>query len=125
MSNYTYQKSIDVTNSDSPTYLNQIAYTPEHMFNFDLTLNYKENGLRISNYFISKRYSLNENIISNYLNPIFLMDLSVFKKLNIRKSQNLRFIFNVKNILNTSYAYIRSYTMPGINFSINISYAFN
>lgn len=123
--NYTYQKTVDVTDPSSPTYLHQIAYIPEHTVNTDLTLMFRRTGVRISNYVVSKRYALNENILANELEGFFLMDASIFHTFRVGSSQSLKLIGNVKNALNSSYAYIRSYIMPGINYSISLSYAFN
>ena len=123
--NYTYQKTIDVTDPYSPTYLDQVAYIPEHTANADVTFNFQKTGIRISSFYVSKRYALNENIISNQLDGFFLMDVSMFQTFTISSSQELKLIGNVKNILNSSYAYVRSYTMPGVNYSISLSYAFN
>lgn len=123
--NYTYQKTIDITDPDSPTYLHQVAYIPEHTANADVTFQYHQTGIRISNYFVSHRYVLNENIESNEIAGFFLTDLSVFHTFNLGTNQNLKLIGNIKNIFNSSYAYIRSYVMPGVNYSISLSYAFN
>lgn len=122
---YTYQKTIDVTDSDSPTYLHQVAYIPEHTANADISVKYHNTGLRLSSYYISMRYTLNENILANELNGFVLMDISVFHTFKLDKKEQLKIIGSVKNVFNSSYAYIRSYVMPGINYSISLSYAFN
>ena len=71
-------------------------------------------------------YNLNiENILANELEGFFLMDASIFHTFKVSSCQSLKLIGNVKNVLNSSYAYIRSYVMPGINYSISLSYAFN
>jgi vitamin B12 transporter len=96
-----------------------------HTGNADLGLEFKKCGGQISNYFVSKRYSLNENNVANELSGFITTDLSVFYKFQFNKKQTLRLQFQVKNAFNSSYAYIRSFVMPGRNYLISINYAFN
>lgn len=122
--NYTYQKSVDITEKDSPTYFHQIAYTPEHSANFSLSYNYKQLGLRVSNQFISYRYVLNENIDANLIDGFLLTDLAVFYQPQfLSYKQKMKVQFTVKNIFNQSYSVIQSYVMPGRNYLITLSYA--
>jgi hypothetical protein len=123
--NYTYQRTLDYTDEDSPTYKHQVAYIPVHTGNFDLSVYFKKTGLRISNYAVSKRYSLNENVPQNKVEGFLVTDLSLFHTFLVGEKQSLNVQFNLKNIFNQSYAYIRSYVMPGTNFLISVSYAFN
>ncbi len=123
--NYSYQRTIDVTDKNSPTYKNQIAYIPLHTVNFDASLSYKKIGARFSNYFVSERYSLNENVIANRVDAFLLSDLTVFYRLILKDKYSLKLQFTAKNIFNQSYAYIRSYAMPGRNYLISLHYAFN
>ena len=121
--NYTFQQASDFTSSNSPTFKHQIAYVPKHSGNFDLTIKRKNTGLRISNFASSLRYSLNENIPANVVDAYWLLDGAVFSKLPIRQ-HDVRLQFTVKNCLNSSYAVVRSYVMPGRSFLISLNYAF-
>lgn len=123
--NYTYQYSIDVSNPISPTYKNQVAYIPKHTGNIDYTIKRKNTGINISSVTSSLRYSLMENIPANVVNGFAVIDAGIFTKVNLSNSHNLRMQFSVKNIFNTSYAYIRYYVMPGRNYLITLNYAFN
>ncbi|HIP32724.1 MAG TPA: TonB-dependent receptor [Crocinitomicaceae bacterium] len=123
--NYSYQRTIDVTDANTPTYLHQIAYIPLHTVNFDFSVYYKTAGLRMSNYFVSKRYSLNENIVQNEIEGFLISDLSIFHTFKIAKKNQLKIQFSVKNIFNQQYAYIRNFVMPGRNYLLSLSYAFN
>lgn len=120
--NYTYQKSVDITNKNDPTYLHQIAYTPEHTANFDLCYKWKGMGARISNQFISYRYVLNENVNANLIDGFVTTDFALFYAKKVNVSQ-FKFQFTVKNVFNQYYSIIRSYVMPGRNFLISCSYA--
>ena len=122
--NFTYQKTIDVTDVESPTYLNQVAYIPKYTANGDLSVIFKRTGFRFSTSYVAKRYALNENVIANEIPGFVISDLSIFHQFKFDQS-SIRVIGNVKNIFNASYSYIRSFAMPGINYSITLSYAFN
>lgn len=121
---YTFQDVRDVSDKKSASYKNQLAYTPKHIFNHNLSLNYKNLGLNSSIYMNSKRYSLNENVVSNELNAFYTIDLSLNYIQKLKKS-SLRYSFNIKNVTNNSYFYVRNFYMPGRNFLIALAYAFN
>ncbi len=123
--NYSFQKTIDVTDRNSPTYGDQIAYIPLHTANLDLAVYFRKTGIRISSNFVSGRYALNENVEANKIEGFVTADFSLFHQFEIRNVHSLQLQLNVKNIFNNSYAYIRSYAMPGINYLISLSYAFN
>lgn len=123
--NYSFQRSVDVTDDTKPTYGHQIAYIPMHTGNADLSLEYKSFGGRISNYLISKRYSLNENNSENEVQGFVVTDFSLFHTFKLKSKQTIRVQLQLKNAFNESYTYIRSFVMPGRNYLISISYAFN
>jgi len=120
--NYTFQSVIDVTDNTSPTYRHQVAYLPVHSGNWDVSYHFKRHGIRSSIYANSLRYSLNENTLGNKVDGFILADLSVFTSFAIKKHE-LRLQFSCKNILNTSYAYVRYYVMPGRNYLLSLNYA--
>lgn len=123
--NYSYQRSVDRSDSTHPTFGHQIAYIPMHTGNVDLTISYKNFGGKMSNYLVSKRYSLNENNLANELDGFSISDFSLFYTFEWKKKQSLRVQFQAKNVFNKSYSYIRSFVMPGRNYLISINYAFN
>ena len=123
--NYSYQRTLDVTDVLSPTYLHQIAYIPVHTSNFDISLYFEKTGLRMSNYFISKRYSLNENIVQNEIEGFLISDITAFHTIPLKHKSHLKVQFSLKNMFNQQYAYIRNFVMPGSNYLISLSYAFN
>tara|TARA_R110002072_G_scaffold302402_1_gene485130 strand:- start:58179 stop:60134 length:1956 start_codon:yes stop_codon:yes gene_type:complete len=122
--NYSYQRTLDMTDMDSPTYLDQIAYVPVHTVNFDFSIGHRKTGLRLSNYFISMRYSLNENVPQNEVEGFLISDLTIFHSIKVKKNL-IRIQLSAKNIFNQQYAYIRNFVMPGRNYLISLSYAFN
>ena len=119
--NYTWQRVLDVT-QNSITYGHQIAYAPEHLANADLVTAYKDFSFVIANNFVSGRYALNQNVKGNYLDPYWTTDLSLKYQHELKNKHAISAQINVKNIWNTSYAFIRSYIMPGRHFLISLSY---
>lgn len=123
--NYTFQKTIDITDRNSPTYKDQIAYIPLHSGNFDIGFYFKNTGIRLTSNFVGSRYALNENIDANLIDGFYLIDAGIFHQFRIKQKHTLKLQLNIKNITNNSYAYIRSFAMPGINYLISLNYAFN
>jgi vitamin B12 transporter len=122
--NYTFQHVTDITDPTNPTYGHQVAYLPRHSGNLDFSYYWKDYGVRLSTYSNGIRYSLNENTSFNTMNGFAVLDLSVFGKYVLKK-HTLNCTLSCKNILNTSYSFVRNYIMPGRNFLISLSYAFN
>lgn len=125
VSNYAYQESIDLSDPTSPTYRNQIAYTPKHVLNVDWTLQFKGIGLRLSTFSSSMRYALNENISANEVPGFTTFDLALFSKHRIDAHNSIRLQLTIKNITNEQYVFVRNYVMPGRNYLITFRYAFH
>ncbi|OFZ65623.1 MAG: hypothetical protein A3D92_17420, partial [Bacteroidetes bacterium RIFCSPHIGHO2_02_FULL_44_7] len=121
--NYTFQRALDYSDRNSPSYGDQLAYVPKHSGNMDVSVHYKTTGIRFSNYALSMRYSLNENVIQNEMLGFWIMDIGIFHSFAIKKDNQITLRATVKNIFNQSYAYIRSYVMPGTNFTLSLNYA--
>jgi vitamin B12 transporter len=122
--NYSFQRSIDRSDKNSPSYGDQIAYIPLHTGNLDFSIYRKSTGLRFSGLFVGERYSLNQNVYGNLLNPFYTMDIALFQSLKLNTKHQFNLQFQVKNIANASYVYVRSFVMPGRNYLISLSYEF-
>ena len=123
--NYSLQNARDISDPDSPTYKDQIAYIPIHTGNIDISLKYKDLGLRFSNYTNSLRYALNENITINQVDGFWVSTLSTYYSVILNNKNTLTFRFTIKNLFNVQYAVIRSFVMPKRNYLIVLKYAFN
>jgi len=121
MANYTWQRVIDIT-PDAITYGDQVAYAPEHTANGDAMFLYKGASLRVSNNFVSGRYALNQNVPANYLDPFWTMDLALGYKYTIHGKHKVGVQLNVRNLTDVSYAFIRSYVMPGRHYLLTLNY---
>lgn len=119
----TYQEVLDVTDENAPTFRHQIMYTPKWSSSNTFSFYFKDISFHQTTYFVGERYSLSQNIPANRLDPFLLIDASVEYKLTVRKEHVLKLQGGIRNIANSSYAYIRNFVMPGRNYFIKLSYA--
>lgn len=122
--NYTFQQSLDVSDRNSPTYKHQIAYCPLHTANGDISIRYRGTGIRYSTFYSSERFALNQNIATNQINGFLISDLSLFSRFKIDKNNAIRLQFTIKNITDESYAYVKSFIMPGRHYLLTFVYEF-
>lgn len=120
-----YQKAVDISNKNAPTYRHQIAYTPAFTGNGTWMVSFKNIGLHLTGLYIGERYSLNENIENNRLDAYIIFDGSASYSIKIKNQHTVNIHAGIKNIKNESYNFIRYYVMPGRNYFIKLSYAFN
>lgn len=122
---YSFQSVLDYSSKTSPSYKQQIAYIPKHTGILDLNVEfYKKVSFNWSTTILSNRYALNENINSNLVSGFTLSDVSIAYMYKTKKQSEFKCNFSVKNLFDTSYQYIRYYVMPGRNYLISLSYAF-
>jgi outer membrane cobalamin receptor len=121
LANYTWQRVIDIT-PNAITHGHQVAYAPEHLANFDILLYYKGITGRLSNNFVSGRYALNENVPQNYLDPFWTMDVALGYKYELKGKHKIGVQLNIRNVTDASYAFIRSFVMPGRHYLLTLNY---
>lgn len=123
---YSLQYALDYSDISSVTYKSQIAYIPKNTANLDFMYTYNQKwGVSFTNIVTSERFALNENIDANRLSGFVVSDINTFYKCAYKKVNEFRLSFTIKNVFNTSYAYIRYYVMPGVNYLFTLSYEFN
>ena len=120
---YSFQRIMDKTDVTSTTYKNILPYQPLHSSNASFSYGYKKIGATVNYNFVSARYSLTQNISSNEISYFNLVDLAIWSKFTVARN-TFKCIFNVKNLTNSSYAYVKNYFMPGINYQITLVYGF-
>ena len=124
--NYAFQKVQDISDEHSTTFKNQLAYFPMHTLQSEISLLWnKKTGIFLSNSSISNRYVLNENSESNKLLGFSTFDLTCYYKMDSYKKNKLKLSLTLKNFMNTTYQYISYFVMPGRNYLMTLSYAFN
>ena len=117
--NYTYQRAIDVTNSSDSYYGHQIPYIPRHSGSVVAGLDWQSRrgdhyGLNYSFIYVGERYSQQENIIYNYVQPWYTHDLSIYGEWGIKRWW-LKANLEINNLLGQDYEVIQNYPMPKQN----------
>lgn len=116
---YTYQDARDVTDPNTSYYKDQIPYIPWHSGSAILGLSWREWDLSYSFIYSGERYSQQENILYNHLQPWYTHDMSVAYHAR-RWSARL----NVNNIFSQDYDVILNYPMPKRNYMLTLEYNF-
>ena len=121
---YTFQRAIDVTSPSDSFYRNQIPYIPRHSGSAVINARWRGWALNYSWIYVGERYSQQENIVYNYVQPWYTSDLSLSKDFIWRKV-GFRALLEVNNLLNQYYDVIINYPMPGRNFRLTLSVNFS
>lgn len=126
--NYTYQRALDVTNSDpntieGKTYKHQIAYTPRVSVSGTAGIETPWINLSYSFLHSGKRYILGQNINENRLDSYSDHSIAAnrdFKFSRIIASLNLEML----NIMNKNYEIVKNFPMPGrsVRVTLGIKY---
>lgn len=116
---YTYQDARDVTDSNTSYYKDQIPYIPWHSGSAILGLSWREWDLAYSFIYSGERYSQQENILYNHLQPWYTHDMSV-----VYHARKWSARLDVNNIFSLDYDVILNYPMPKRNYMLTLEYNF-
>lgn len=116
---YTYQDARDVTDSNTSYYKDQIPYIPWHSGSAILALSWREWDLSYSFIYSGERYSQQENILYNHLQPWYTHDMSV-----VYHARKWSARLDVNNIFSQDYDVILNYPMPKRNYMLTLEYNF-
>jgi len=116
---YTYQDARDVTDSNTSYYKDQIPYIPWHSGSAILGLSWREWDLAYSFIYSGERYSQQENILYNHLQPWYTHDMSV-----VYHARRWSARLDVNNIFSQDYDVILNYPMPKRNYMLTLEYNF-
>ncbi|UKN03550.1 TonB-dependent receptor plug domain-containing protein [Paracrocinitomix mangrovi] len=120
----TINHSVDITDSTSSSYGHQLPYTPLLVSNFGANFSWK--GWMISNNLIytGERYSLNENIAINHLDPFFDWNVGLSKEFEFGTAYKLFVSAKVMNVLGNNYEVVRSFPMPGRYYQCTLKFKY-
>lgn len=116
---YTYQDARDVTDPNTSYYKDQIPYIPWHSGAAILGLSWRELDLAYSFIYSGERYSQQENILYNHLQPWYTHDMSV-----VYHARKWSARLDVNNIFSQDYDVILNYPMPKRNYMLTLEYNF-
>lgn len=116
---YTYQDARDVTDLNTSYYKDQIPYIPWHSGSAILGLSWRKLDLAYSFIYSGERYSQQENILYNHLQPWYTHDMSV-----VYHARKWSARLDVNNIFSQDYDVILNYPMPKRNYMLTLEYNF-
>jgi len=129
--NYTYQTAIDVTNPGDSYYGHQIPYIPWHSGSGVLGLEWQSKrrdryGFNYSFVYVGERYSQQENIVYNYVQPWYTHDISLYGEWQLRADLNKQPIWlkanvEINNLLGQDFEVIQNYPMPKQNVRCTVA----
>ncbi|MDR3266107.1 MAG: TonB-dependent receptor [Tannerella sp.] len=120
--NYTFQSAIDITDSNSKNYRDQIPYTPRHTGNgavsFEILPWINVSWLLTA---VGERYVLPQNIKANKMASYTEQSISVNRTFMLNDF-TLRLQGEILNITDTQYDVIQYYPMPGRSWRISFTF---
>ena len=117
---YTYQDARDVTDPATPYYRDQIPYIPGHSGSAIIGASYHGWSLHYSFIYAGERYSEQENIIYNHVQPWYTNDISLMYAFQYHKAK-CKATLEVNNLLSQDYDVIVNYPMPKRNYALTLS----
>ena len=121
--NYGWQRSENRTNSESPYYGYQIAYTPEHQGSAAISFENPWVNLSVHGYAVSKRHANNNHYEGTDIDGYAEFGLTAYRDIRLWGG-TLKVRADVKNILDKQYEIVAKYPMPGRSYQISINYKF-
>lgn len=114
---YTYQQARDVTSPADVYYKHQIPYIPWHSGSAIIQCSWNNVDINYSFIYTGQRYSQQENIRYNHVEPWYTSDLSASYHYD-----HWRVTLEVNNLLSQDYDVILNYPMPKRNAAVTLEY---
>ena len=114
---YTYQDARDVTSPATSYYRDQIPYIPWHSGSVVAGLQWRGWDLTYSMIYTGERYSQQENIAYNHLQPWYTSDMTL-----AWHDRRWRVRLDVNNLFSQDYDVILNYPMPKCNYMLSVDY---
>jgi vitamin B12 transporter len=122
--NHTINKSIDKTDPNFASFGNQIPYTPFYSGSITAIVGYQGYRFNVNAFYNGGRYTLNENIPSNYLDGFVDLNVGLQKRFEFKNYMGLNVNVKAMNILNKNYEVIRSFPMPGRYYQLTLNFTY-
>jgi len=116
---YTWQRAIDVTDSQKPYYRNQIPYIPRHSGSAIIGIEWNSLTLNYSFLYTGERWNEQENTPYNHVQPWYTSDITASYSWKTGKTE-WRLAAELNNLFDQQYDVITNYPMPGRNAAISL-----
>lgn len=120
---YSYQRAIDITDSQNGTFGHQIAYTPRISGSAKAALETTWVDVAYALLWSGKRYGGFQNFADNRLPAYSDHSLSGARNFQIKK-MDLKLNVEVLNLFNQNYAIVKWFPMPGRSFRFTLTYKY-
>lgn len=118
-SSYSYQYAVDVTDSNSGYYKDQIVYTPRYSGSFSIAVENPYINVSVHGTGAGRSYCTPENTMAGEIDGYVDLGLALYGKLNICGN-----IYDVRgdiiNITDKQYEVVKKYPMPGRQYKLTI-----
>ena len=109
---YSWQKAIDKSHPEYPSYGGQIPYVPLHSGSIDLNLRWRKLSFSWNTVLTGERWSSSANIEDYHIDPWSITDIALSWTL---WKDRLTVGVNCNNLFNQSYQIVQGYPMPGLS----------
>lgn len=116
---YTYQDARDVTDKTTSYYRDQIPYIPYNSGAAMMGVAWRGWTVNYSFIYTGFRYSQQENILYNKVQPWYTSDLNIMRQMTLGKTR-LRMTLEVNNLFSQDYDVILNYPMPKRNYALSL-----
>ncbi|MGM9713949.1 MAG: TonB-dependent receptor plug domain-containing protein [Prevotella sp.] len=116
---YTYQDARDVTDKTTSYYRDQIPYIPYNSGAAMIGVAWRGWTVNYSFIYTGFRYSQQENILYNKVQPWYTSDLNIMREMRLKKTR-LRMTLEVNNLFSQDYDVIFNYPMPKRNYALSL-----
>ena len=116
---YTYQDARDVTDKTTSYYQDQIPYIPYNSGAAMMGVAWRGWTVNYSFIYTGFRYSQQENILYNKVQPWYTSDLNIMREMRLGKTR-LRMTLEVNNLFSQDYDVILNYPMPKRNYALSL-----
>lgn len=120
---YTWQKAIDVTNTQDKNYKDQIPYTPLHSGNGAVSVEMPWVNMAYTVISVGERYSLPQNIKANRIESYAEHTIALSRELDW-KGKSLLLQAELVNFTDKQYDVIQFYPMPGRSYRLTGTFKF-
>ena len=118
--NYSWQQARNRTNSSSPYYDLQLAYTPEHQASGALCYENPWVNLSVHGHGMSSRYANNEHYEGTKVAGYAEMGITAYRQFKLRHT-SIEVRGDIKNLLNKQYEIVSHYPMPGRSWQLTVN----
>lgn len=121
--NYTWQRSENRTDGESPYYGNQIAYIPEHQGSAAVNFENPWVNVTVHGHGMSQRYTNNEHYDGTRIAGYAEIGITAYREWRCGRGV-LEVRADIKNLLDKQYEIVGHYPMPGRSWQMAVGYRF-